>query len=343
MTTGALGGGERQILIPLRLRNAGPRPKHLGIATVRGETMGTTWSIKLAGAPDLDGGHLRCGIEQVLGRVVAQMSNWDAGSDLSRFNRAEEGTWSNLPADFATVLDYALTLAAATDGAYDPTVGPLVDLWGFGPGGMRPSLPREMDIETARARCGFLKLTLDRKARRVLQPGGVSLDLCGIAKGYAVDRVASLLHDEGHRNYLVEIGGELRGEGRKPDGSPWWVALEAPRACADAARGQTIVGLQGLGVATSGDYRRYFEHQGVRYAHSIDPRRGYPVANGVLSVTVMHRSCMRADALATALMVLGLDAGLKFAAARNIAALFVANDKSGLRFQETPAFTAMAA
>ena len=169
----------------------------------------------------------------------------------------------------------------------------------------------------------------------------MSLDLCGIAKGYAVDCVASLLHEQGHRDYLVEIGGELRGEGEKPDGSPWWVALEAPRGLNDTV--EAIVALQGLGVATSGDYRRYFEHQGVRYAHSIDPRRGQPVANGVLSVTVLHRSCMRADALATALMVLGVDAGLQFAAARNIAALFVFAGRSGLQCRGTPAFTAMAA
>ena len=293
-------------------------------------------------AAELDCERLRSGIEQVLTRIVAQMSNWDAASDLSRFNRAGAGSWFPLPADFHVVLDYALALAEDTGGAYDPTVGSLVDLWGFGPAGMRADLPCESDIETARARCGHRKLTLDRKARCVLQPGGVSLDLCGIAKGYAVDCVARLLHEQGHRDYLVEIGGELRGEGEKPDGSPWWVALEAPRGCADTGS-HTIVALHGLGVATSGDYRRYFEHQGVRYAHSIDPRCGHPVGNGVLSVTVLHRSCMRADALATALMVLGVDAGLQFAAARNVAALFVFAGRSGLQCRGTPAFTAMAA
>jgi thiamine biosynthesis lipoprotein len=304
--------------------------------------MGTTWSVKLACAEDLDCNRLHSGIENVLARIVTQMSNWDAGSDLSRFNRAGAGNWHRLPADFYVVLDYALALAEDTGGAYDPTVGPLVDLWGFGPGGMRAELPRENDIKAARERCGYLKLKLDRKARRVLQPGGVCLDLCGIAKGYAVDCVASVVREEGHRDYLVEIGGELRGEGQKPDGSPWWVALETPRDRADAGS-ETIVASQGLGVATSGDYRRYFEHQGVRYAHSIDPRSGYPVGNGVLSATVLHRSCMRADALATALIVLGLDAGLRFAAARNIAALFVFADGSGLQCRGTPAFTTMAA
>ena len=340
MTTAELGKGERQVVIPLRLRPPANR-RGKSVTGLGGKTMGTTWSVKLAGPPRADGDRLRCGIERVLARIVAQMSNWDAASDLSRFNRAGGGSWFPLPADFHVVLDYALALAEDTGGAYDPTVGPLVDLWGFGPAGMRVDLPRENDIETARARCGHRKLTLDRKARCVLQPGGVSLDLCGIAKGYAVDCVASLLHEQGHRDYLVEIGGELRGEGQKPDGSPWWVALEAPRGLNDTV--ETIVALQGLGVATSGDYRRYFEHQGVRYAHSIDPRRGYPVGNGVLSVTVLHRSCMRADALATALMVLGLDAGLQFAAARNIAARFVFADRSGLQCRGTPAFTAMAA
>jgi FAD:protein FMN transferase len=341
VTTAELGNGERQVVIPRRLRPpANPRGK--SVTGLGGETMGTTWSVKLAHAAEPDCERLRCGIERVLARIVAQMSNWDGGSDLSRFNRAGAGSWLPLPADFHVVLDYALALAEDTGGAYDPTVGPLVDLWGFGPAGMRADPPRESDIETARARCGHRKLRLDRKARCVLQPGGVSLDLCGIAKGYAVDCVASLLHKQGHRDYLVEIGGELRGEGEKPDGSPWWVALEAPRDCADTGS-RTIVALHGLGVATSGDYRRYFEHQGVRYAHSIDPRCGHPVGNGVLSVTVLHRSCMRADALATALMVLGVDAGLQFAAARNIAALFVFAGRSGLQCRGTPAFTAMAA
>jgi thiamine biosynthesis lipoprotein len=178
--------------------------------------------------------------------------------------------------------------------------------------------------------------------RCVLQPGGVQFDLSSVAKGFAVDRVSHALRDLGAADHLVEIGGELRGSGTKPDGSPWWVALDQPAAgdAGDPAC-ETIVALHGLSVATSGDAQRYFERDGRRWSHTIDPRTGRPVSDRLAAVTVLHPSCMRADALATALTVLGPDGGLDYATACGLAARFVIRRARGIEERITPAFAAM--
>ncbi|ALD93712.1 Membrane-associated lipoprotein involved in thiamine biosynthesis [Cupriavidus gilardii CR3] len=173
----------------------------------------------------------------------------------------------------------------------------------------------------------------------------MSIDLCAIAKGYAVDAVSAWLSARGVSHHLVEIGGELRGEGVKPDGMPWWVELESPPAADDAAAdaARTVVALHGLSVATSGDYRRYFDSGGRRYAHTLDPRTGYPVSHALASVTVLHRRCMMADALSTALTVLGPEAGMAFATQRGIAARMLLRTPSGFTERMSPAFAAMLA
>ncbi|MGE0744290.1 MAG: FAD:protein FMN transferase [Rhodospirillales bacterium] len=309
------------------------------VATLVGETMGTTWTVRVAAPPDIDFVALRARIQHALDRVVAQMSTYRPDSDLSRFNAAPAGTWLALPEEFLAVLTAALALARETDGAFDPTVGPLVDLWGFGPAGRRTEPPPAAAIEAVAGPVGWARLEIDAARRRARQPGGVRLDLSAIAKGFGVDAVADCLRDAGLTCYLVEVGGELRGAGTKPDGKPWWVAPDRPRADMP----ETIVALHGLAVATSGDYRRFFDSGGIRYAHTIDPRTGRPVSHGLVAVTVLHPSCMQADALATALTVLGPQAGYDFACARGIAALFVARDGGGDRLPETmtPAFLAM--
>jgi thiamine biosynthesis lipoprotein len=305
--------------------------------------MGTSWEVRLVAAPGADLVALRDGIEERLGTVVAQMSGWEAGSDLSRFNRAPAGHWQSLPAEFATVLGCALRIAAETGGAYDPTIGPLVDLWGFGP---QPAPtegpPGAAALAEARRRGGWERLRLNPEGRRVLQPGGIGLDLSGIAKGYAVDLVAAFLDAAGIVSFLVEIGGELRGRGIKPDGMPWWVALEAPPGGAAEEDGFRVA-LADLAVATSGDYRRYFLHGGRRYGHTLDPHTGWPLPEGIASVTVLHPCCMEADALATALAVLGLRAGMEHAIRRGIAALFHTREAGGRALREhlSPAFAAL--
>jgi thiamine biosynthesis lipoprotein len=281
------------------------------IVTLDGLTMGTTWRVLFVGGRRIDATGVRAAIVARLDGIVAEMSHWEATSLLSRFNRAAARSWTALPPDFAHVIAAGLRIAAVTNGAFDPAVGRLVDLWGFGPPGPMPP-PVEPAIEAARTLSGWERLDFDPAARRLRQPGGVALDLSGIAKGFAVDAVAQTLRDIGIRHALAEIGGELAGFGIRPDGEPWWVDLEAPPGAHVAP---LRVALHGLAVATSGEYRRG--------GHNLDPRTGRPASLGVVSVSVVPASAMEADAWATALTVLGAEAGLAAAEAAGIAARVV--------------------
>lgn len=324
----------QRVLVPLAID---PTPPRFGsvVRDVAGLTMGTSWSARVvhdAPLPDL---------QAELDRVVAQMSHWEAASDLGRFNRAAAGTWHTLPREFATVIEYALTVARDTGGAYDPCAGALVNLWGFGParrfdqaGFHAPSAAAIDAVLHARRAVQF-----DAAGRRLFQPGGVQLDLSSVAKGFAVDQLARCLRMQGVAHYLVEVGGELRGAGVKPDGQPWWVALEVVPDT-QAAPG-TIAALHGLALATSGDYRRSFSYDNRRASHTLDPRTGYPIDNNMASVTVLHPSCMAADALSTALTVLGGTDGVAFAEARGLAARFLLRRPGDLAEITTSAYRAL--
>ncbi|MDO9489046.1 MAG: FAD:protein FMN transferase, partial [Sphingomonadaceae bacterium] len=243
-----------------------------------GATMGTRWTARLVVADDAVLPQARTAIEAALAGVVAEMSNWERASDISRFNRAPAGSWHELPPGFFAVLDHALALAAATGGAYDPTAGRLVDLWGFGPPPALVLPPPESVIAAARADVGWQRLALDPARRAARQPGGVHLDLSSIAKGYGVDAGAAALHAAGVDNFLIEVGGELRGAGLKPDRTPWWVEIETPPG---AVMTPIVAALHGLAIATSGNYRRFFDSKGKRFGHTLDPRTGRPVDNGL--------------------------------------------------------------
>ncbi len=300
--------------------------------------MGTSWSARVVIEDDAALPVLQAAVEAALAGVVAEMSDWEPGSDISRFNRAAAGSWRELPPGFFTVLDHALALAEATAGAYDPTAGRLVDLWGFGPTPPLELPPLDADIAAALTTAGWQRLKVDRARRAVQQPGGLRLDLSSIAKGYGVDAAAEALRAAGVEHYLVEVGGELLGAGLKPDRSPWWVEIEAPPGIAMTP---IVAALHGLAIATSGNYRRFFDADGRRFAHTLDPRSGKPVDNGVASVTVLHPSCMAADAMATALTVLGPVKGLEFASLRGVAAHFMIESDGGFVERMTPAFGAM--
>jgi thiamine biosynthesis lipoprotein len=324
-----------RVLVP-QLAEPPARPIGGAVLALAGETMGTTWSVRLVAPPTANAAALTAMAQGELDAVVAQMSPWEPLSDLSRYNRAAPGSWTPLPPAFAQVLRCALEIAEATDGAFDPTLGGLVDLWGFGPRPFSGAPPEARDILAAREAIGWRRLVLN--GDNLFQPG-LRLDLNGVAKGFAVDQVAAALDRAGARSYLVEVGGELRGTGAKPDGSPWWVELERPPTANDGPR--TLVALHGLSVATSGDYRRFFEHDGRRYAHTLDPATAAPVANSTVSVTVLDGRCMRADAWATALTVMVPDAALAFAAAHGLAALIVSDGPGGLEERLSPALAAM--
>ena len=310
------------------------------VQRLSGETMGTTWSVVALLPPCTSAEALHASIARRLEAVVAQMSAWESRSELSCFNGGLPGSTHALPPEFFHVLDYALSVAAETKGAYDPTIGALSALWGFGPGNNLKEVPAEEAIEAARGLCGWQRLRLLRNKREAIQPGGTIIDLCAVAKGFAVDHLADGMRAFGSSDFLVEIGGELRGEGCKPDGTPWWVAIEAPRTGLSKFP-DTVIALHALAVATSGDQHRCFECGGSRYAHTLDPRTGYPVRNGIVSVTVVAETCMEADALSTAFYVLGEEEGLAFARRRGIPARFVLEEDGQLRERLSPAFTAM--
>jgi thiamine biosynthesis lipoprotein len=297
-----------------------------------GDTMGTTWRVRgFATAPIA--ARLGADIEPMLDRIVREMSQWEPGADLSRFNALPAGESMRLPEAFAEVLACALEIAADSDGAFDPTLGALVDLWGFGPAPPAREIPLDAEIADALAAAGWRRLAFDTQSRTLTQPGGLKLDLAGIAKGYAVDCVARLLIDAGVHSFLVEIGGELRGAGVKPDAQPWWVEIERPPKVDTAPM---LVALHEFSVATSGDYRRTGELNGARIAHTIDPSTGRPLTAPPASVTVLHASCMRADAYASALTIMGPEQGLAWAAERGLMAMFVLRGENGARELMSP-------
>jgi thiamine biosynthesis lipoprotein len=278
--------------------------------------MGTSWSLVAVSPP----AGVAAGVQAVLDAVVAQMSQWEPESDLSRFNRAAPGEWRVLPAEFAMVLQAALAVSMASSGAFDPAMGTLTELWGFGavPVDLAPD---DGTIFEALAAAG--RIELDLPGMRARRTGNAQLDLSGIAKGFGVDQAAQWLLARGVRHFLIEVGGELRGHGLKPDGQPWWVDLEQPP---DIALPPMRAALHELAVASSGDYRRWVAADGKRLPHSLDPATGRPITNGVRSVTVLHRSCMMADAWATALTVLGPAAAMTLATAQGLAAHMIAAD-----------------
>lgn len=321
----------RDVLVPHAIDLALPPPGSR-LCKAEGRSMGTTWSARMLVPPGVDTDPEAL-LQRELNEIVAQMSHWEEASLLSRYNRAPGGSWHALPPQFFEVADFALRVHEDTAGAYDPAAGALVKLWGFGPrarhdqGGFQP--PDAAQVAGAMARRAQAAPQLDRAGRRLLQPGGAILDFSSIAKGYGVDRLALCLERLGVRHYLVEVGGELRGAGVKPDGEPWWVEIEGvPDSSATA---QPLVALHGLAIATSGDYRNYFDHRTQRVSHTLDPRTGHPIANGVASCTVVAGTCMAADALSTALTVMGPDAGIVFADARGIAVRYLVRHEGSLR------------
>ncbi len=270
--------------------------------------MGTRWSAQIVAPPP----GVQAAIAGVLAHLIAQMSHWERCSQLSRINAAAPGGWHGIAPEFAAVMEVALDIAARSDGAFDPAMGALVDLWGFGPPGPRADAPSDAEIDAARAAVGPGAIELDALLLRLRRVRPARLDLSGIAKGYAVDAVAARLRAIGCTDFLFEIGGELVGVGIRPDGQPWWVDVEAPPGVALAP---LRIALHGIAAATSGDYRR----TSAAGSHSIDPRTGRPIAHGTASVTVIHTDCCHADAWASALTVLEPEAAMALAEREGLA------------------------
>ncbi|MEO7775779.1 MAG: FAD:protein FMN transferase [Steroidobacteraceae bacterium] len=306
---------------------------------LRGHTMGSEWTVKLAGAPREDAAMLAAGVQQRFDAVVAQMSTYEPGSDLSRFNQSPPDAWQRLPPELFAVLGYALQLARDTDGAYDPTIGPLVNLWGFGPDPKRNTTPDADAIRAARARVGWRRIELDAGNRSARHAPDTYVDLSSLAKGFGVDEVARYLDAQGVTDYLIDLSGKLRAGGVNARRVPWRVAVERPgpdgNDSLDAITTDAAVDLTDRAVASAGDYRRFFIADGRQYSHIIDPVSGVPVGHALASVTVLAADCLTADALATALLVLGPEAGLAHARRHRIAALFVIREGASLAVLRT--------
>jgi FAD:protein FMN transferase len=303
-----------------------------------GTTMGTGYSVKITDLPPaLSSEALAQDIAHLLAEINRSMSTYLPDSELSCFNRNPSTDWITVSPPLAEVVREAQEIGWLSGGAFDVTVGSLVNLWGFGPAGYRETVPPAPQIETIRERVGIEQLRVRqrppalRKAR-----ADVYVDLSGIAKGYGVDQVAEFLERQGIDNYLVDIGGEGRSKGYSPRRTPWRVAIEQPLP--GERKVQRIVALNAKAMATSGDYRNYFEWRGKRYSHTIDPRTGWSVTHRLVSVTVLSNTAMRADALATALMVLGPEVGFKWATQKYIPALMIVNTTTGLVEKATPEF-----
>jgi thiamine biosynthesis lipoprotein len=286
-----------------------------------GQTMGTTFSVRWVDTNEDRIQMLRNQAGKVLATVNQQMSTYIPDSELSRFNKLPAGAEMEVSAALAQVVSEALSISDRSGGAFDVTGGPRVNLWGFGPNGRIEKAPTEQEIADLQERIGYQKVEVLNNPIRLRKLGQQYVDLSAIAKGYGVDQLAAVMEQNGINNYLVEIGGELRAKGVKPDQSHWRIAIESP-ATIERSVGK-IINVKDTGIATSGDYRNYFEQDGIRFSHTIDPSTGKPITHKLASVTVLRPTCAEADALATTLMVLGEDKGYQFAKEQGIAAYFL--------------------
>lgn len=312
------------------------------IHTFTGDTMGTTYTVKVA-AEEMSG-EGRAAVEKAiadeLGAIDRSMSTWREDSELSKFNASTDTAPVEASPELIEVLRCAREVSAASGGAFDVTVGPLVELWGFGRSPVPDRAPSDEAIAATRALVGYEKLEIDPAAGTIRKAvSGLRVDVGALAPGYGSDRIARALERLGYRNYMVELGGEVRTGGRKLDGQAWNIAIERPDVSGrDVYRALPLVDES---LSTSGDYRDYYERDGVRYSHTIDPRTGRPIAHNLASISVIHKDCMSADAWATALDVLGPEEGLRLAREQGIPALFLVRESPGsFREVATPEFEA---
>ncbi len=306
------------------------------LRAINGQTMGTTYNIRyVSGNPRHDTENLKERVDGLLAQINSQMSTYDPESELSLFNQRRTTEPVVISRALEQVVRRALEIAEETDGLLDITVGPLVNLWGFGPQARPNVIPTQAELRDARAKVGYQHLQVDNHQLRKAVPD-LYVDLSTIAKGYGVDRVALLLEQMGIHNYLVEIGGEMRMKGNKPGDQPWRIAVEKPVTTERAV--QRTIEPGNHAVATSGDYRNYYEEQGRRYSHIIDPTTGEPIQHNLVSVTVLTDTAMDADAYATALTVMGPERALAFAEQKQLAVLLIVRENDAFKEYTSTAF-----
>ena len=298
------------------------------VVRLSGETMGTTFNITAIGE-DVDEEALAAAVQETLAAVNAKMSNWDPNSEVSTFSASTDTSPVPVSDEFALVLSGADDVHEKSGGTFDVTLGPLIELWGFGPRKPEDPVPSDAEIQAALEGVGQSRLlTLDRDAGTLAKSDpAVGINLSAIAKGYGIDAVAETLSEAGIENYMVEIGGDLITKGENDKGEVWRIGVEKPEAGGQNL--QLIVSLNDLGMATSGDYKNFFEQDGVRYSHIIDPTTGRPITHRTTSVTVLAENAMMADAWATAMLALGQEKGLELAEKHKLAVFFISRDVTG--------------
>lgn len=311
------------MMLAIGLFGCGQAPEHM--IEVSGRTMGTSYHIKIVGY-DIDSPALKSRIDARLAALNDVFSTYIASSELSKINSELGGEPIAISDELDQVLQFSREIFEISGGAFDVTVGPLVNLWGFGPEGPAHGIPARKAIDEALARVGFSKITI--KAQSITAPEGLSIDLSAIAKGYAVDEISELLDAAGASRYMVEIGGEVRTRGVNNRGVAWVIGVEVPDS--ETRRLQRTLPLKDMAMATSGDYRNFFEVSGRRYSHTLDPVTGWPVNHSLASVTVLHTSAAYADGLATAFSVLGLEKTMEIAEAHQLLVLAIIRESGSL-------------
>ncbi|WP_415764931.1 FAD:protein FMN transferase [Pseudomonas sp. ZB1P45] len=300
-----------------------------------GPTMGSRYSIQYVRHSSTPGPKaVQAEVENILAEVDRQFSTYRSDSDIERFNALPAGRCQVMPGPVLELIRVGEQLSSQSEGSYDLTVEPLLNLWGFGPQARNEKVPSAQVLAEVRQRVGYQHLRID--GDQLCKDAAVEVDFNSIAAGYAVDTIAAKLEAMGIHNYLAEATGELKAAGKKLDGSPWRVALEEPRD--DQQVAERIIAVDGYGVSTSGDYRNYFEQDGRRYSHTFDARTGVPVLHTLASVTVIHPSALMADGLSTLLLILGPERGWDYAQTHDIGAFFVIRADTGFVTRTTQAF-----
>ncbi|MFJ2714702.1 FAD:protein FMN transferase [Pseudomonas sp. NPDC087346] len=300
-----------------------------------GPTMGSTYSIKYVRHAGLaDSTQVRSEVEGILGEVDRQMSTYRSDSDIERFNALPASSCQTMPASILELVRVGEQLSQQSEGSYDLTVEPLMNLWGFGPQGREEKVPSAAALAEVMQRVGYHHLRID--GDQLCKDAAVEVDFDSIAAGYAVDTIAARLEAMGIHDYLAEATGELKASGKKLDGSPWRIALEEPRD--DQQVAERVISIDGYGVSTSGDYRNYFLQDGRRYSHTFDARSGAPVLHNLASVTVIHPSTLMADGLSTLLLILGPERAWDYAEKHDIGAFFVIRADTGFVIRTSKAF-----
>ena len=308
--------------------------------TISGPTMGTTFQVKIVQSEiTLDVKVLSKEVSARLEEVNRQMSTYQDNSEITQFNRSPSTDWFAVSSDFAYVLHIAHEISTWSDGAFDVTIGPLVNLWGFGPNAIPERVPSPDSIDARRTLVGYEKIHIDLSVPTIKKERPeIYCDLSAIAKGFGVDRIASYLDSLGINHYFIEIGGELRTKGHNHLRQLWRIGIASPAGQGEL---QKALAIDNMSMATSGDYHNYFERDGVRYSHTIDPRTGRPITHVLASVSVLHKSCAYADGLATAINVMGPEKGFAFAEKHNLAVFMIVRQGDGFVEKMTESFEKM--